>query len=205
MTEFPTPRVLLFDLGGVLIDFVGPQEIARLLDIPLDEALGRWGQSRAVADFETGALDRASFRDAFLAEWRLPVQAEEVLDLYRSWVRGPLPGAHALLDRLRGTYTLACLSNTNEMHWHDMLHAHGLNAAFDAHYASHLLGRAKPDTAVYLAVADDLGVAPDAIFFLDDSQKNVEGAIAAGLQACRAEGPSAAEAALAARGLLPTD
>ena len=51
-------KVILFDLGGVLIDFAGLREIEKMLTPPLtpEEVRHRWITSRSVVDFERGLL-----------------------------------------------------------------------------------------------------------------------------------------------------
>jgi putative hydrolase of the HAD superfamily len=56
-------------------------------------------------------------------------------------------------------------------------------AAFDHHTFSHRLGIAKPDAAIYRDAAEGLGVAPGHILFVDDRQKNIDAARAAGMAA----------------------
>ena len=41
----------------------------------------------------------------------------------------------------------------------------------------------KPSEAFYKAVMEDIGTEPETMLFIDDSQKNVDGAVAAGLPA----------------------
>ena len=183
-------RVLLFDLGGVLVDYAGLRHLPELLgeEISPAEMRQRWIASQAVIDFEVGAITPQAFAEQFLAEWPLPVDPEAFLSLFQSWLAGPFEGALELLDELRPRHTLACLSNTNELHWEQMLEDHGLRACFAHHYASHLLRRAKPDPEIYGIVARDLGHDPGEIVFFDDGQDNIDGARAAGLQAHRVEG-----------------
>jgi hypothetical protein len=52
-----------------------------------------------------------------------------------------------------------------------------------ATYASHLLHAAKPDRTFYHAIIQAEGVAPNHALFIDDIEKNVDGARQAGLQA----------------------
>lgn len=197
-------KVILFDLGGVLIDFAGLREIEKMLTPPLtpEEVRHRWITSRSVVDFERGLLSPRIFAERFLAEWGFAVQPDAFLSLFRSWNRGPLAGAHDLLDRLRPHFTLACLSNTNEIHWADLLDRDGLRSAFHRHYASHLLAMTKPDPRIYRSVAGHLGHDPSEIAFFDDGAENVAGALAAGLQAYRVEGVADLQRRLAALGLL---
>jgi hypothetical protein len=54
-------ELLLFDLGGVLLDFTGPKELGRLLREPISEPeiRARWGRCPHIRAFEIGALSPA--------------------------------------------------------------------------------------------------------------------------------------------------
>ena len=60
-------KVILFDLGGVLIDFVGLTEIARHIPEQLtnDELRSRWIASQSNAAFERGEMLPDAFAEAF--------------------------------------------------------------------------------------------------------------------------------------------
>ena len=202
-----SPKVLLFDLGGVLVDFVGLRAFSSLLPEPLspEEVRRRWEASEVFDAFQRGEVSAEAFAQGILAEWRIALDPTAFIALFRSWNRAPLDGAHTLLARLRPRFTLACLSNTNEVHWEDILDGHGLRPHFDRHYASHLLRMAKPDPEIYGLVAADLGRAPAEVVFFDDGPENVEGARAAGMEAHRVEGIAELTATLDRLGLLDGD
>ena len=50
-------------------------------------------------------------------------------------------------------------------------------------YSSWQIGLRKPSVRSYLAVADEIGIAPAQILFVDDNRDNVVGARAAGMDA----------------------
>lgn len=184
------PKVLLFDLGGVLIEFVGLIEIRKLLDHdPGPDAIRhRWMTSRSILRFERGECSPDEFSRSFVEEWGLSIEPASFLTIFRSWVRRPFPGVESFLSELRPTFVVACLSNTNEVHWTEMLELYGLRHHFDRHYASHLIGAVKPEPEVFAFVSGDLGYAPSDIAFFDDGLENVQGARQAGLHAYRVEG-----------------
>jgi putative hydrolase of the HAD superfamily len=77
----------------------------------------------------------------------------------------------------------------------------GLRERFDAiHYAADL-GCAKPDPAFFAAVVERTGFAPGELLLIDDSQRNVDGARAAGWQAALWTGEARLAAVLAPFGL----
>ncbi|WP_298180084.1 HAD-IA family hydrolase [Saccharomonospora sp.] len=61
----------------------------------------------------------------------------------------------------------------------------GLADCFDVLVFSGEVGVAKPDAAVYLLTADRLGVPVDECVFVDDSPRNVAGAVAVGMVGVR--------------------
>src|SRR5438874_11860737 len=75
------PQAMLFDLGGVLLDWPG---IAGLVDIAqgaytVEDARQRWLSSRWVREHETGACSTAQFARGMVTEFKPPVTAEEFL------------------------------------------------------------------------------------------------------------------------------
>ena len=198
------PRVILFDLGGVLIDFVGVREVRKLLkhDPGPSETRKRWITSDALDRFERGRCTPNDFAGYFIEEWGLSLNPERFLEIYRTWIQPPFPGVEKLLSDLRQRYVLACLSNTSELHWHAMLDKSGLRKFFKHHYASHLIGIMKPDQEVFRCVIHDLGCNASEIVFFDDGIENVEGARRAGLTAYRTLGLSDLETRLGSLGLL---
>lgn len=183
-------EVLLFDLGGVLVDFGGAEGLAALLPapVPTAEIEARWQRCPHSLAFGSGALDVDAFADAFMRDWQIGVARDAFLAEYRSWARGFLPGARELLEELRPRYRLAALSNSNPLHWARLVEECGLSSAFEVALSSHEVGYRKPAREMYEAALARLDVAPGAVLFLDDSPANVEAAAAMGMQAAVAVG-----------------
>ncbi len=177
--------VLLFDLGGVIVDFVGIDALQGLLRTPLQpsDIRHRWMASPIVRAFEVGALSRADFAAAFVRDWDLVLTPEQFLVEFRSWSRALLPGAGELLSALRVHYRLAALSNSNELHWERNSEEIGVTALFDLAMSSHQLGAHKPEPAIYAEAVSRLGLPAARVAFFDDVLANVEGARNAGLMA----------------------
>ena len=196
--------VLLFDLGGVIVELTGLPVWQRWRGggESDEESWEQWLRSPAVRAFESGQSSTAEFGRDIVREFELPVDAETFLAEFERWPRGPYPGALELLTELGERYRLACLSNCNELHWPRFTGEMGLRRVFDRLFASHELGVLKPDREVFERVAAALAAEPERIFFLDDNRLNVEGARAAGLRARRVQGPEAARATLCELGVL---
>jgi putative hydrolase of the HAD superfamily len=195
------PSVLLFDLGGVLVDWAGNEPLLALTHGRLDPEAARkfWLESPAVRDFETGRCGAGEFATAVVAGLRLDCPPEDFLAQFESWDRGPFPGAAELLAELAPHYFLACLSNNNELHWRRLWrqHPHFLDR-FHRLFASFEIGKIKPDPDIFEYVLAQLQVPPGAVLFFDDNIECVEAARRLGMRACQTKGVAAVRAALRA-------
>jgi putative hydrolase of the HAD superfamily len=202
MTRKPEFDVLLFDLGGVLIDFSGFEEMRRLLPRVSDrsEIRDRWIRSESVQLFERGDITPESFARRLVEEFHLELSAEEFLREFVSWARGPYPGALSLLRRLQNTHRIACLSNSNELH--TPIHRASIHPHVDTFYFSDEIGLVKPDREIFDHVIHDLAVSPRRIAFFDDTMINVEAAREVGLNAFSVDGIVEVEAQLQRLGLI---
>ncbi|MDH3377522.1 MAG: HAD-IA family hydrolase [Gammaproteobacteria bacterium] len=183
------PTVILFDLGGVLVDFAGYRRLESILQGPIDadELRVRWLSSAAVREFELGRLTPENFADRFVEEWSLPMNGSEFLSEFREWPRGLYPGVAALLAAVSVQARLACLSNSNATHWPVL--SGMLGDCFEHQFVSHQLGLAKPDPAVFDLVKGELKAEGSEILFLDDAEPNVAAAEACGLRSEVVRGP----------------
>ena len=200
----PAPRVVLFDLGGVLVDFTGTAPLLRWLEGRLtpEQIWPLWLRSPAVRAFERGAVAPDVFADRLIADLGLPVDRRQFLDDFAEWPIALYPGAADLVARIPPSYVRGTLSNTNVVHWPRIEKWLKAGGPFDHHFPSHLTGKLKPDREVFAHVAETLACAPSAILFLDDQPLNVEAARAAGLRSVQARGVAGAESALVEAGVL---
>ncbi len=198
------PQLLLFDLGGVVIDFSGVRDLPPLMRHPVSETeVGqRWASCPIVRAFETGQITTGQFSERFVKEWDLSLSPVAFLEEFRTWVRGFLPGALTLLASLKGKYRLACLSNSNRIHWEDNARRFELDVIFEKAISSHQLGCLKPDPEIYRCAISLLNVKPDEVLFFDDSAANVAGAAQVGIPAFQISGVDELRSCLQELGLL---
>jgi glucose-1-phosphatase len=195
--------LVLFDLGGVLIELAGVPVMLELTGIESEEELWRrWLACRWVRRFESGGCSESEFAAGVIADWQLGLSPAAFLEAFRHWPVGPLPGAAELVAQTRMSVATGCFSNTNALHWQDRIAAWPVASLFDHRFLSFELGLLKPDVAAFTQVAGMLGVRPERVLFLDDNALNVAGAAAAGFQAIRAVGVDEARQHLAEAGVL---
>lgn len=196
--------VLVFDLGGVLVDWNGIDPLVRLSQGKLDPEQARrfWIETPWIAELDTGACTPEAFSAAMAEHLGLDIGAADMTSQLDSWLRGAYPGAAEMLARLGERHRLAVLSNNNALHWGKIEREFDLLHRFDRLFASHLIGLRKPDDAVYRHVQDKLGAAPQRIAFFDDNIECVDAARRAGWQAFHTKGLDQVQAALRANGWL---
>lgn len=181
----PTPRGVLWDLDGTLIDssdlhYEAWAAILRELGRTLDRgqfarALGGRNDVILREQLEVSGSDEEIGR-----------LGERKEQLYRELVRergAPLlPGAADWLDRLRHGGWLQALATSAP--WPNIdatLEPLGLRDRFDAIVSADDVGRGKPDPLVFLTAAERLGVAHARCVVVEDAPAGLEGARRAGM------------------------
>src|SRR5262245_50303666 len=196
--------VLLFDLGGVLVEFSGVQDLAVLLQGRLSESeiLEKMSHYLPSEQFGLGRLSREEFGNRFIKDWNLELPTEDFLREFQSWSKRLYPGAVELLTLLRPRFRLAALSNSNELHWERNTNDLGVTSLFEVAISSHQVGLYKPDPQIYLTALDRLGVSPDRVMFFDDVPAYVAAASALGMHAFQVEGVEGVRSCLIEEHLL---
>ena len=194
--------IILFDLSGVLVELGGMPDFVKWTGMSTDDIGSQWLKSESVRSFERGHSSFEAFHAHFVKEWNVSISSKELFEAFESWVKSAIPGAIDLLSELSDKYTLACLTNTNPVQWPVVQRTIETHKYFKFQFASHEVGKIKPDSDAYEHVIDTLGVPAKNIIFLDDSLINVEAASEMGMKAFHVKGAIAARNALIANALL---
>mgnify|MGYP004546181515 FL=1 len=189
-------KVIIFDLGGVLIDLdikscidacrndIGCEEAARLLD-PCH-------QKGIFQRLERGDISRDEFSREILSMCRPGTTEDEVAKAFGKLLVGIEPYKVELLKELSKHFDLYLLSNNNALtmpqSW-DMFDRLGIpmGTIFKKQFLSYEMHMLKPGDEIYRAAIRDISslscpVSPDEMLFIDDSPINVEAAIRNGMR-----------------------
>ncbi len=198
-------KVILFDLGGVLVELDGLPFLPEWLDDVVEEAENwrLWAQHPSVEALESGLISPPEFAQNIIDNLNLKVDASSFLTRFANWPKGLYEGVPELLQKLEPHFALACYSNTSTLHWSKMMNEMNLQTLLHHHYASFLLGCYKPSIEGFKKIKQDLKVEPGSIFFLDDNVRNVQAARSIGIQAEHVKGLDAVVDCLSAKQLLP--
>lgn len=194
--------VILFDLGGVLVE-LGPSPLpagAIADDRAFD--LRDWFKSEAAIAFEKGTNSAEVFAAALISELDLSCSRQALIDHFAGWPRGLFPGAHELLEQLCKSYQLAILTNTNELHYARFHDEFRLTEYTQHIFASHQLAMAKPEPEIYRHVISTLQIEPERILFLDDNHDNIAAAREQRIEAHHIEGFDQLEQFLSTQGII---
>jgi HAD superfamily hydrolase (TIGR01509 family) len=194
---------VLFDLGGVIVELGDVSSLQEIADSVGDQE--HWRErlaSPCVRRFEKGECSAAEFSTQVVSEWDLDVSPERFLEIFRDWVLGPYAGTEELLWEVRQSVQIGCLSNTNAMHWQHQVSRWPVLSTFDFRFLSFELGLAKPDRAIFEAVADRLPFRRDRILYLDDVAENAHAASSFGFRSEHVRGINEVVTVLREIGLL---
>lgn len=197
-------RVLLFDLGGVLVEFDALGPICTLTGNRFDRVSARafWMNSSAVKQYERGLCSSEEFAVLIMKELDITMTVPAFLKEFASWESGVIPGGKALLAELRPHYRLACLSNNNAIHWDIVGRRDGWQAEFEQTFLSFEMKCMKPERVIFDQVLAKLGCQPNEVFFFDDTAECLEGALAAGIRGAQVAGVEGVRSVVRHLGLL---
>lgn len=185
-------KAIVFDLGGVLIDLDiedCKSAFKALLGYhAIDDIIDPCHQRGIYGELEAGALSAEDFRKIVLAESN-PGSTENLVD-EAMWhiLVGMSPYKAELLNKLSESYDLYLLSNNNPICMPRSLQIFEeagapMDKVFKKCFLSYEMKTMKPSETFYKSVISQIGLPSEEMLFIDDSQKNVDGAIAAGLPA----------------------
>ncbi len=194
-------KVILFDLGGVLLRLNDPIETFGL-QIDQNEFKERWLRSPSVRTFESGGMSTEEFARNIVAEAELPYDWQEFLRRFDAWPDRLFDETIDILNAIPDHINRALLSNINALHWGRDEIAGQIAAHLDQVFLSFKTGLVKPDKEAFEMVATTYACRPEEILFFDDSPLNVSAAANYGMQAVVAVGIGDVSAVLRERGVL---
>ena len=185
-------KAVIFDMGGVLVDLdIEGCKAAFRRDLDydnIDNIIDACHQKGIWGDLEEGVLSADEFRSIILADSRPGSTAKNVDEAMSRILVGIAPYKAELLRKMSRSYDLYMLSNNNPICLPcsaSMFEDAGvpLEKTFMKCFMSFEMKALKPSEKFYRSVITQIGTAAENLLFIDDSQANVDGAVAAGLPA----------------------
>ncbi|MDM0117412.1 HAD family phosphatase [Variovorax sp. J22R133] len=199
-------KALLFDLGGVVFHFDFAHAVAHwapMSALSVEEVRRAFTHDEAYERHERGELSAAQYFDTLRRGLVLDASDEDIAAGWNAIFREEISQTLDAIDAARKRFPCYAFSNTNKTHHAAWREAYPrIEPSFDRVFASSDIGMRKPERAAFEFVCKQINLPPGAVLFFDDLEQNVEGAIAAGLQAVCVRSPADVHEALARLGCL---
>jgi HAD superfamily hydrolase (TIGR01509 family) len=174
---------VIFDLDGLLAD------TEKLHRGAYKEVFAELGFELSDEEYEDHWIRRGKGIDDFVKKWNLAIEPKLIRRnkalVYGQMVRsdaGPMPGARELLDSLKGKKQLALATSSYPRDAHNVLDVLGFTDYFSYVATKGNVERVKPFPDVFLHVADEMKEPPDQCLVLEDAEKGILAADAAGMK-----------------------
>ena len=189
-------KILIFDLGGVLIDLHVERSFGALVAMGADPSL--LTEKACLLNSYMMQYDRGDITTdemfSYIAS-QLPAggvsdMRESISKVWNMMLGEYAPYKFYRLRELRAKgYRVVMLSNTNDGHWDEIERrftatmGEPLSSFFDAFYLSYRMHRRKPEPEIFLDLLASEGAGAAECIFFDDSAENCEAARSVGIEA----------------------
>lgn len=190
-------KILIFDLGGVLIDLHVEHSFAALVAMGADASI--LTERNCLINEYMMRYDRGDITTEEMFSYiasQLPAaecsteQRNRIAEAWNMMLGEYAPYKFHRLRELRAKgYRVVMLSNTNDGHWDaierifESTMGEPLQAFFDAFYLSYRMHRRKPEPEIFLDLLASEGADASECLFFDDSAENCAAARSVGIEA----------------------
>jgi putative hydrolase of the HAD superfamily len=202
------PKIIVFDLGKVLVDFdysIAGRRIAADANLPAAQVQEYLDHSPLLVRYETGLMTRQDVYEDVCryTGYRADLQTFGRIfgDIFTEIQE--MVELHAALRRKK--FPTYIFSNTNDLAIEHIRNHFPFFARFDGYIYSYEVGAMKPNAKIYEALETLSGRRGAEILYLDDRKENVEAGAARGWQVVLQESAAKTLAAIKTMGLLNHD
>jgi 2-haloacid dehalogenase len=200
------PAAVVFDIGRVMVQW----DLAHLYrDLIADDEQRAWFVQNVVSPEWHFQHDAGRPLELLVAERKAQYpEFGPLIDAYATRfldsIPGEVEGMVALLEELAAAdVPIYALTNFADTFWDEFAAEYAWTRHFLEVVVSGKVKLAKPDPAIYALAQERYGRAPEQLFFVDDTPRNVEAARTAGWDAEIFADAATFRAQLAERGFLP--
>lgn len=182
---------IVFDLGGVILN-IDPERTSgafkKLGFTDIDNYFSRFDLDHVFLQLELGKISEEEFCENVRSWLGREVSNEEIAAAWTAMIQDiPAPRMDVVKNLSKKCRTFM-LSNTNVIHWRafdeymDANFGERFSDIMEKVYTSHELNMRKPNVEIYEHILKDSAMEPSRTLFIDDSEKNLEGAAKAGMK-----------------------
>ena len=177
-------RTIVFDLGGVLIDYDREACVKKFRELGFDNAeelIGPYSTAGCLLKLESGAIDREEFYKELMQSAPRPITVGQINEaMYSFMLDIPEYKLDMLTDLRNRGYLLFMLSNTNPIlmslikEQRFTIQGKTIDDYFDQLFLSYEMKAVKPHPEIFRQMIADTGIRPEESLFIDDSAANIE-------------------------------
>ncbi len=177
------PRVVLFDLGNVLVQLRPERFWSSLEGLDHSRPPGFGEDVRAMGRrYESGATTTDEFWKELMRHVGPSSSLVDVEKAFCDVLPAPISGMDDVVRTISASTSTALVSNTSPVHFQHCLRTVPSLRHLQRFYVSYQMRVLKPDPAFYRKVIESEQCDPEALLFIDDLAENVDGARRAGMQ-----------------------
>ena len=174
-------KVILFDLGGVLVDFdysIAAKRIINFCNKTPNEIFNIFFSSDVTFLFEEGRINPKDFFEEIKDKLDLKLSYEGFVSIWNEifFLSAKNRAVFSMANQLKTEYTIAMITNINILHYEYLKKNFPVFNIFHRVFTSCELGMAKPNSLIYQKVLEELKVLPQEVFYIDDRPDLVKSA-----------------------------
>jgi len=183
---------IIFDLGGIFLNLnyqLTKDLFIKYGVVDFDDFFTQHHANTLFEDLEKGNITPEQFYDAFRAETNTNLTNEEIKEAWNAMLVSFSKERIDWLKKIKDKYNIYLFSNTNQIHYDAIMELYkrdlgsdDFNLHFIKPYYSHEMGLRKPYSDSFIHILAEQGLVAEETLFIDDTIKNIEGAIELGLQ-----------------------
>ncbi len=187
-----TIKNIIFDLGGIFlkVDYQKTQDAFVKLGITnFDDYYKQDFVSKPFEQIEIGEISPEEFYEGIRNITNIKIADADLENAWNAMLGEFWMDRLEWLDEINKQYNVYLFSNTNQIHYNAFLKTYNqlnLGKSFHSYfikdYYSQIIGLRKPNVESYQAILKEQNLEAHETLFIDDTYKNIEGAIKAGLQ-----------------------
>lgn len=194
-----SPRVVLFDLGNVLVHIhpgaflqtlgINNREVQSALQPKIIEIVQRFERGKDSTEGFLHRIERLmNSHSSFYPAEGEEFGKEELCKAMLKVIGEPVSGMEEIVKGVSASTRIGLLSNTNPLHYAYCVEYLPVLQRIPTHYLSYQLHCLKPERLIFEKVLRDLEVPAEGVIFIDDAEENVRAAAATGMKGIRFEG-----------------
>ena len=183
---------IIFDFGGVFLNIDLNKTAEAFAAVGVNNFSSMYSLAEASILFEkleTGIISPEKFYDALRKETQTNLSDDEIKNAWNALLLNYPLERLEWLDAIKQKYNIYLFSNTNQIHQDEFTEIFFRQTGkrnFDDYFIkawySHKIKMRKPYPASFISLMQSENLNPAETLFADDTLKNIEGAVMAGLQ-----------------------